>query len=319
MAYIIYSTDGTIETARIQDRTKVPVAGIDLLGKNFASYGEIMASNMVHMVENFSNTAAPDKPLPGQLWWDNANNELKVCVVIDNTGNPEWIPIGGRFDGEFSTGFNHKQIKDTNGVWHQAIRILVGGQIVAIISNDTYTPHDDQVDASNNKLKDLCGDADKKINPGLNLNVSTSNTNNDVIYKLRGRAIEAEFADMAEIYQSDVELVPGNIVRLGGEQEITKTVEEFDGEVFGVISTAPGFLLNSKEKLKELAYPVALKGRVPCLVKGTVRKGQRIVASEISGVGMATDKFDPTTIIGRALENKTTDDIGIVEVAVGVR
>jgi len=138
-------------------------------------------------------------------------------------------------------------------------------------------------------------------------------------FKIRGRAMEAEFADMAEIYRSDVELVPGNIVRLGGEMEITKTIKAYDEEVFGIISTAPGFLLNSKMKMQENAYPVALKGRVPCLVKGSVRKGQRIVSSEVEGVGMATNEYNPINIIGRALDDKISDGISTVEVAVGVR
>ncbi len=138
-------------------------------------------------------------------------------------------------------------------------------------------------------------------------------------FKIRGRAMEAEFADMAEIYKSDIELLPGNLVVLGGNQEITKTSRAFDDQIFGVISTAPGFLLNAKEKMKELAYPVALKGRVPCLVKGTVTKGQRIVASDIEGVGMATDTFDAAAIIGRAIGTKQDNGVGLVEVAVGVR
>ena len=72
-------------------------------------------------------------------------------------------------------------------------------------------------------------------------------------------------------------------------------------------------------KMIENAYPVALKGRVPCLVKGTVRKGQRIVSSDIQGIGMATDEYNPINIIGRALNDKTSEGVGAVEVAVGVR
>ena len=98
-----------------------------------------------------------------------------------------------------------------------------------------------------------------------------------------------------------------------------KSIRYLTKEVFGIISTAPGFLLNSKMKMQENAYPVALKGRVPCLVKGLVRKGQRIVSSEVQGVGMATNEYNPINIIGRALNDKTSDGVGTVEVAVGVR
>lgn len=157
------------------------------------------------------------------------------------------------------------------------------------------------------------------IGQGINMNDGQDAGSEYGNFKIRGRAMEAEFADMAEIYKSDTELIPGNLVILGGHQEITKTTRAFDDQIFGVISTAPGFLLNAKDKMKELAYPVALKGRVPCLVNGPVRQGQRIVASEISGVGMATDHFDPATIIGRAIGSKDAGGVGLVEVAVGVR
>jgi hypothetical protein len=71
--------------------------------------------------------------------------------------------------------------------------------------------------------------------------------------------------------------------------------------------------------MSELAYPVALKGRVPCLVKGSIRQGQRIVASDIPGVGMAADQYDPFAIIGRAITDKNESDVGYVEVAVGMK
>jgi hypothetical protein len=73
-------------------------------------------------------------------------------------------------------------------------------------------------------------------------------------------------------------------------------------------------------KMQEHAYPVALKGRVPCLVKGPIRAGQRIVPSDVDGVGMATDHLNDTmAIIGRAIGHKETDGIGLVEAAVGVK
>ena len=76
---------------------------------------------------------------------------------------------------------------------------------------------------------------------------------------------------------------------------------------------------NSGAKLNENAYPVALKGRVPCIVKGPVHKGQRIVASDIAGVGMGVDRADINAVIGRAISTKESDQIGTVEVAVGVK
>lgn len=312
MAYDVTKTDGTRLTI-VADRTVDTSTPIKLLGKNYSAYGEIMAENLVQMLENFSNPVEPTNPITGQFWW---NSNTRIISVYDGV---KWNPIGGTdLIGGPVNGFSTALIKDISGQYHHAMKIHVGstlnstaGTIVAIISSEatTYVPHQDT------GLQDRF----PQIGCGINMNDGQDSGSEYGNFKIRGRAMEAEFADMAEIYRSDVELVPGNIVRLGGESEITKTVKAYDEEVFGIISTAPGFLLNSKIKMLENAYPVALKGRVPCLVTGHVRKGQRIVSSEVQGVGMATDEYNPINIIGRALDNKTSDGIGAVEVAVGVR
>jgi len=300
MAYQVNKTNTTVAAITVADRTLVPVAGagIQLLGKNYGSYGEIIAENLVHLAEHFASGTAPTgtgtaEPLIGQLWYDTTSKAFKV---YDNGWNA--------FYGTDATSIiDYTPIKDASNVSHQAIKIKVGGTVIVIVSKD----------AAFNPVPAI--DGFPTIKPGININGSNGNTS----YKLSGRSIEAEFADMAEIYHSDVELAPGNLVKLGGYNEITMTTEQFDTAVFGVISTQPGFLLNSGEKEKALAYPVALKGRVPCLVKGPVRKGQRIVASDVAGVGMATDTYESAAIIGRAISEKNSDDIGSVEVAVGVK
>ena len=65
--------------------------------------------------------------------------------------------------------------------------------------------------------------------------------------------------------------------------------------------------------------PVALTGRVPCYVMGKISKGDRLVASDISGVAtvLNMDQYQPGCIIGKALEDYDSQDIGRIEVAVG--
>lgn len=306
MAYDVTKTDGTRLTI-VADRTIDATTPIKLVGKNYAGYGEIMAENLVQMLEHFSNPVAPINPVVGQLWWKSTE---EVLYIYNNGG---WSPLGGRdVIGGRQTGFRIGSITDTIGNKHPAIQAVVNNVVVFIISSDPgiYTP---------GGVDSALADRFPVIGQGINMNDGQDAGSEYGNFKIRGRAMEAEFADMAEIYKSDTELIPGNLVILGGHQEITKTTRAFDDQIFGVISTAPGFLLNAKDKMKELAYPVALKGRVPCLVNGPVRQGQRIVASEISGVGMATDHFDPATIIGRAIGSKDAGGVGLVEVAVGVR
>jgi hypothetical protein len=322
MSYYIVQADGVTPVVTVPDRQVVAVAGgaLRLLGKNFGSYGEIVANNLVALGSNFASPTRPGSvaqssaPLQGQLWFNTQNKTMYVNTdgTVGTTGRPGgWQPLGTAIGNIFgsTTGFDITSILDTQSVSHQAIKITVNSTVIAIISADTtsYAPNSSTGLAS----------AFPSIGPGININsTQTNNINN---YILRGVAMEAEFADMAEIYTSDIELQPGNLVKLGGAKEITMTTQAFDNDVFGVISTQPGFLLNSKDKIKNLAYPVALKGRVPCLVTGPVRKGQRIVTSDILGVGMATDSYDPTAIIGRAITDKITDTVGTIEVAVGVK
>jgi hypothetical protein len=64
---------------------------------------------------------------------------------------------------------------------------------------------------------------------------------------------------------------------------------------------------------------VALTGRVPCKVVGIIHKGDRLVASTIDGVAVPLDnnQYQPGCIIGKALGEWNSEEIGIIEVAVG--
>ena len=132
-----------------------------------------------------------------------------------------------------------------------------------------------------------------------------------------GVATSAQYADMAEIYSSDVEYEPGTVVKIGGEKEITQTLEHADIEVFGVISSNPAYLMNSEAN----GQPVALAGRVPVKVVGKIAKGERLVASDVPGVawGVADEDVDIKAIIGRSLEDKEDGDEGMIEAVIGVK
>ena len=130
-------------------------------------------------------------------------------------------------------------------------------------------------------------------------------------------ATSAQYADLAEIYSSDALYEPGTVVKIGGEAEITQTTSQNDSQVFGVISTDPAYLMNSKAT----GLPVALAGRVPVKVTGLVNKGDRLVSSDTPGVAQAEAAFpaDIRTVIGRALQSKTEEGLALIEVVVGVK
>ena len=134
-----------------------------------------------------------------------------------------------------------------------------------------------------------------------------------------GSTLEATYADLGERFASDEIYEPGTVVKLGGLEEITKTMEEEDTDVFGIISAKPGFGLNGLAGPKETHPHVAMTGRIPCKVIGPVKKGDRLCSSEIPGVAKKADieSVSSFAIIGRALEDFNEEGEGTVLVVVG--
>jgi len=121
-----------------------------------------------------------------------------------------------------------------------------------------------------------------------------------------GTAVRANWADLAEKYESDLGNYPkGTLVTFGGDKEITIATNEED--VCAVISSKPGYTLNNNSE----GQIIALCGRVPVRVIGKVKKFDRIKLSNIDGVGIATKKR--SNVIARALEDKDFDEEGLVE------
>jgi len=133
-----------------------------------------------------------------------------------------------------------------------------------------------------------------------------------------GNQINANYADVAERFEADVvDMPPGTVVELGGDKEITKVQDELSDKVFGVISTRAAYLMNSNAGTDATHPPVAMTGRVPVKVVGSVAKGDRLVSA---GNGMARSarpgEATAFNVIGRALTAKTDEAEGTVEAIV---
>lgn len=159
---------------------------------------------------------------------------------------------------------------------------------------------------------------------GFSGSMGTAGDKFNTIYAttFNGNATTANYADLGERYEADKAYPAGTIVTIGGSKEITETIRKFDPEVFGVISENPGFVLNA-EAGSDATHPVVgLVGRVRVRVTGLVKKGQRIVTSDIPGVGLATSLatgIDVLCIVGRALEDKNDMAEGLVLCAIGMK
>lgn len=56
---------------QINDGNIVSTAtSLKILGRGVPNYGEFIAENFIHLLENFSGVQAPDNPITGQLWYE---------------------------------------------------------------------------------------------------------------------------------------------------------------------------------------------------------------------------------------------------------
>jgi hypothetical protein len=128
-----------------------------------------------------------------------------------------------------------------------------------------------------------------------------------------GTATAAQYADLAENYLADADYNSGTVLEFGGKFEITLAEDE-TCRVAGIVSSNPAHLMNSGLQ-GDHVVALALQGRVPCKVRGKIRKGDMLVSG---GNGYARPTHDPKigTIVGKALEDFDGSD-GVIEVVVG--
>jgi hypothetical protein len=124
-----------------------------------------------------------------------------------------------------------------------------------------------------------------------------------------GTATAAQYADLAEKYLADQDYEVGTVVAIGGEKEVTAA--RYGDRAIGVVSANPGFMMN--KDLEGGTY-IALKGRVPVKVTGSIQKGQKLVAADdgtaVAAVPHANDVF------AIALESNNNVEVKTIEALV---
>ena len=173
MAYQINKTDGTIVATvadgQIDDRS----TDITLIGKNYSGFGEIFNENLVKILENFSESTQPDRPLRGQIWFDSSQSKLKVyngisfvpvsSATISST-QPSTLAIGDLwyddvgeqlffFDGTSAillapsysssqslSGLRVDTILDTLNQTRVITSLYNNGILLGIFAKDSFTP-----------------------------------------------------------------------------------------------------------------------------------------------------------------------------------
>ena len=358
MAYSINYNDTSLEPTPITvaDATVNTETSLKLVGKNYTNHGELFNENFLRLLENFSSETDSDSPgaptgaVRGQLWYDATAHAIKF---YDNTN---WYPLATmktgttnpvdasepHFPGDlfFNTGEEQLYVSqgstwlplatgggtsvktrtryDTGGTTHNTLELVVNNEIVAIVVMDGSSWAPMAAGSNAQYLEDgvtLLNTEFPSLQAGINMSTATN-------FKFRGTATAAEYADVAERYHADKPYDAGTVVKIGGEHEITETDVALDAEVFGIVSTQPGVELNANAGSDETHPYIAIAGRVPVKCIGPVRKGQRLVTSEVNGVARAPqdpegEADDWYRVVGRAIENKDTESVGLVEVVVG--
>ena len=500
MAYTVNKSNNAASPNQytVQDGVVNAQTDLSFIGKGYAGYGESIAENFLHLLENFSNTSAPTKPIQGQLWWDSSNSKLKVFngTAFQTAGGSApyqatapsglsqgdlWIDsdtaqlylyngassilVGPPGATGTTNGFTYDTILDSADANQNITKWFNDGNLIAIISEDTFTPKSGitgfatikkgitlttaiadtkfqgtatdadalggvaaanylrsnandatsgtlsvandggvivgadsdltlTVDASGAIISNTVANTDItfKVNDGgtpttvmtidgadarvgigtttptakldvngvikatsietavagnvtgnLTGNVTSTGANTMGTLTIAGtltgknilpddnlsydigsntkkyntvyaKATSAQYADLAEIYESDSEYEVGTVVIFGGEKEITVSSMGADPRVAGVISENPAYLMNDEAT----GQAVALQGKVPCKVVGQINKGDMLVTHS-QHPGVARKGIDPKmgTVVGKALEEYNSTDIGTINIVAG--
>jgi predicted HAD superfamily phosphohydrolase len=130
-------------------------------------------------------------------------------------------------------------------------------------------------------------------------------------YNFNGNATTANYADLAEKYTCGEKIAPGTVMVVArvSEYDAEPSFEDICEAVIGVASEKPAYLMNSDIE----GEAIALTGRVPVRVKGKARKRDPIIATAGGCARVALTEEEKRFKIGTCLENKDTEEEGLVE------
>jgi len=176
MSYTITKTNGVSLGTILDGTINTSFTSLTLIGRNYANYGQLIANDLVALVENFAYSSSPSNPLAGQLWWNTTDKRLRVytgsafkivssCTAqtsapsttvagdlwwdttysqlyIYNGTDPYsaagWILVGPQRDG---SGAIWEQITDNASIVHDVLSIKLDNARTSIVSRDSeFTP-----------------------------------------------------------------------------------------------------------------------------------------------------------------------------------
>ena len=177
MAYQISYTDSVNKGAiTVSDNTLNTETTLSLPGRFTTAYGQAISENFLHLLENFASASAPERPVEGQLWYDNSSgvDQLKIYDGTQwqaaaglkkassepsvsqssagdlwvNTGSQQlylftgstWVLVGPEFTDGLLTGTIPQNIVGSDNVTYSVLSIKIKDKTAFIVSDSAFTP-----------------------------------------------------------------------------------------------------------------------------------------------------------------------------------
>jgi microcystin-dependent protein len=175
MPYTVNFTDRENKTEiTVFDNTSSTDTSLTFPGRNVTGYGQIIAENFLHLLENFASANPPVNPVEGQLWYSTADEVLyiwdltnwKAASNIQRSGaeppasssrngelwvdtvsqqlyifsGSRWILVGPNFSTGLRSGPIVESITDADNNDKVVLIFYIDDTPVSIISKDSFTP-----------------------------------------------------------------------------------------------------------------------------------------------------------------------------------
>jgi hypothetical protein len=178
MAYNINKSDENKSPITVPDMPpgiNTVDTSLSLVGRNYPNYGQAIAENFLHLLENFASQLQPTNPIEGQLWYDISDSSDKKLKVFDGAtwyptngvhksaiaptniklgdiwvdteaqllkiyNGTDWTLVGPSYSSSLRTGSYPAQIEDRTGDLHDVILMYLNDIVVEIIAKESFTP-----------------------------------------------------------------------------------------------------------------------------------------------------------------------------------